>query len=210
MNTNHRHSTADITGTSRLEMFTDAVFAITITILVIVIGIPRASTIGKQGLYLVLFRQWPAFLSYIISFLYIGILWANHHDMFTFIRRSNHIYRMLNVVFLMFVAFVPFPTAILGEFIQSSANRGAATQFYAGSMMLVATMYQIVWGYAASNRRLVDEHLEPEFLHAMTRRYALGLLLHIGAFIMSFINAEVTIAMFVLLDIIFSLPRRIR
>src|SRR3989337_2809161 len=101
MGTDHHHSTADITGTSRLEIFTDGVFAITITILVIVIGIPRATAIGNQGLYTVLVRQWPAFLSYIISFLYVGILWANHHDMFTFIRRSNHVYRMLNVAFLM-------------------------------------------------------------------------------------------------------------
>ena len=97
-----------MTDTSRLETFADGVFAIAITLLVLGIRIPAAS----DDLAKALAAQWPSFFAYVVSFLTIGIMWVNHHRMFTVNGRADHWFLMLNVLFLMGVAFVPFPTTV--------------------------------------------------------------------------------------------------
>ena len=84
-------------------------FAIAITLLIIEIGVPHV--VGTQSLPEKLVELWPSYLGYAISFLVIGTVWANHHNRFRLISRSDHILLFLNIVFLMCVAFIPFPTA---------------------------------------------------------------------------------------------------
>ena len=95
-----------MTDTSRLETFADGVFAIAITLLVLGIRVPDA----KEDLARALGAQWPSFFAYVVSFLTIGIMWVQHHRLFTVIGRSNPTFAMINVIFLMFIAFVPYPT----------------------------------------------------------------------------------------------------
>ena len=99
----------------RIEAFSDGVFAIAITLLVIEIGVPHIQGEGTT-LSHALLEQWPSYLGYAISFLQIGVIWANHHNRFRFIARSDHILLFLNILFLMCVAFIPFPTALLAEY----------------------------------------------------------------------------------------------
>src|SRR3954449_3433383 len=96
--------------TARIEAFSDGVFAIAITLLVIEIGVPHLDN-GPEGttLFGALIGQWPSYLGYVISFLQIGVVWANRHNRFTYIVRSDHIFLFLNILFLMCVAFIPFP-----------------------------------------------------------------------------------------------------
>ena len=94
-----------VTETGRLETFADGVFAIAITLLVLAIRLPAPN----EDLVEALRRQWPEFAAYFVSFLTIGIMWVQHHRLFTLIRRSNTTFAMINVVFLMFIAFVPVP-----------------------------------------------------------------------------------------------------
>ncbi|MBD0355512.1 MAG: DUF1211 domain-containing protein, partial [Rubrobacteraceae bacterium] len=100
--------------TGRIEAFSDGVFAIAITLLVIEIGVPHLDE-ESEGTTLIeaLLQQWPSYLGYAISFLQIGVIWANHHNRFRFIVRSDHILLFLNILFLMCVAFIPFTTALL-------------------------------------------------------------------------------------------------
>ena len=96
--------------TGRIEAFSDGVFAIAITLLVIEIAVPHLEN-GPEGttLFEALMGQWPSYLGYVISFLQIGVVWANHHNRFTHIVRSDHTFLFLNILFLMCVAFIPFP-----------------------------------------------------------------------------------------------------
>ena len=105
--------------TGRIEAFSDAVFAIAITLLIIEIGVPH---VGEEGtLFESLVHLWPSYLGYATSFLVIGTVWANHHNRFRLIPRSDHILLFLNILFLMCVAFIPFPTALLAEYIREEA-----------------------------------------------------------------------------------------
>jgi uncharacterized membrane protein len=98
--------------TSRIEAFSDGVFAIAITLLVIEIGVPH---LGDEPEGTMLVDRWPSYLGYVISFLVISTVWANHHNRFRFIVRSDHVLLFLNTLFLMCVAFIPFPTTLLAE-----------------------------------------------------------------------------------------------
>src|SRR5947208_14752933 len=100
-----------MTDTGRLETFADGVFAIAITLLVLGIRVPDA----QESLGPVLANQWPFFFAYVVSFLTNGIMWVQHHRLFTVIGRSNPTFAMINIVFLMFISFVPFLTQILAQ-----------------------------------------------------------------------------------------------
>lgn len=135
-----------MTETSRLETFADGVFAIAITLLVLGIRVPEPT----EPLAEALLKQAPEFLAYVVSFLTIGIMWVQHHRLFTVIRRSNSTFAMINVIFLMFIAFVPFPTAVLAQRIGSGVDAVTATLLYGGTMIGTAVMFNVIWRYASS------------------------------------------------------------
>jgi uncharacterized membrane protein len=147
--------------TARIEAFSDGVFAIAITLLVIEIGVPHVEGTGTT-LFGALIEQWPSYLGYAISFLQIGVIWANHHNRFRYITRSDHLLLFLNTLFLMCVAFIPFPTALVAEYLQGSgAERTVAGAVYAGTLTVTAVFFTLLWLYAAANYRLVGQKSRP-------------------------------------------------
>jgi uncharacterized membrane protein len=186
--------------TGRIEAFSDGVFAIAITLLIIEIGVPHV--VGTESLSERLVKLWPSYLGYAISFLVIGTIWANHHNRFRLISRSDHILLFLNIVFLMCVAFIPFPTALSG----TDEHRTTTVAVYSGTLAVTAIFFTTLWLYAAGNYRLVDRAVDPLLLRAMTRRYVLGLLLYILAFALAFFSAVASLALIVILALIFVLP----
>jgi uncharacterized membrane protein len=193
-------------GTGRIEAFSDAVFAIAITLLVIEIGVPHLDDAGTT-LFGALIEQWPSYLGYAISFLQIGVIWANHHNRFRFIVRSDHLLLFLNILFLMCVAFIPFPTALLAEYLQGSgAERTTAGAVYAGTLAVTAVFFTLLWLYAAANYRLVDRNLDPSLLRAMTRRYVFGMVAYLVTFALAFVNVAASLVLIVLLALLFVLP----
>jgi uncharacterized membrane protein len=191
--------------TGRIEAFSDGVFAIAITLLIIEIGV--AHVVGTESLSEKLVKLWPSYLGYAISFLVIGPVWANHHNRFRLISRSDHILLFLNIVFLMCVAFIPFPTAVLADYLSGTdEHRTTAVAVYSGTLAVTAIFFTILWLYAAGNYRLVDRALDPLLLRAMTRRYVLGMLLYILAFALAFFSAAASLALIVILALIFVLP----
>ena len=194
--------------TSRIEAFSDAVFAIAITLLIIEIGVPHLDD-EPPGTTLpqALFGLWPSYLAYVISFLQIGVIWANHHNRFRFIERSDHGLLFLNILFLMCVAFVPFPTALLAEYLEgTAAERETAGVIYAGTLAVTAVFFTLLWIYAATNRRLVDRSLDTSLLRAMTRRYLLGTVAYVFVFLLAFVNVAASLALIVALALLFVLP----
>ncbi len=194
--------------TGRIEAFSDAVFAIAITLLIIEIGVPHLDD-EPPGTTLpqALVGLWPSYLAYVISFLQIGVIWANHHNRFRFIERSDHGLLFLNILFLMCVAFIPFPTALLAEYLPGApAERETAGVIYAGTLAVTAVFFTLLWLYAAANRRLVDRGLDPSLLRAMTRRYLLGAVAYVLVFLLAFANVAASLALIVALALLFVLP----
>src|ERR1017187_7737028 len=93
----------------RLEAFCDGVFAIAITILVLDMKVPKHEDLqASGGLYGYMIKLWPTYLSYVVSFLTVGIYWSNYHWLFSFIKKTNHVFNLLNVLGLMAVVLIPF------------------------------------------------------------------------------------------------------
>jgi uncharacterized membrane protein len=181
------------------------VFAIAITLLIIEIGVPHA--VGTESLTEKLVALWPSYLGYAISFLVIGTVWANHHNRFRLIARSDHILLFLNIVFLMCVAFIPFPTALLADYMSGTdEHRTTAVAVYSGTLAVTAIFFTTLWLYAAGSHRLVDRTVDPLLLRAMTRRYVFGMLLYILAFALAFVSPTASLALIVILALIFVLP----
>lgn len=132
--------------TTRLEAFSDGIFAIAITLLILEVHAPEKGT----GLWRALGAQWPSYFGYALSFLIIGIMWTNHSHIFRLIRRCDHLLSMLNLLLLMTIAFLPFPTAVLARNISDPATCGPATVLYSGSILLTAIPWSLLWRHAES------------------------------------------------------------
>jgi len=140
-------------GTGRIQTLVDGVFAIAITLLVLEL-IPSGS---QENLFRELVAMWPKFYAYVMGFLVLAIFWALHHSVFRYIRRSDEILLWLNILFLMFVALVPFSTAVLG---QHTASR-TAVALYGGNMLAVSLSLSGIWWYATWRHRLVHRDISP-------------------------------------------------
>jgi uncharacterized membrane protein len=125
-------------GTSRLEAFSDAVFAIAATLLVIDIKVPPGLS-DPARLLESLARLWPNYLSYLLSFVYLGVYWSHHFHLFSLFRRTDHIFFKINILFLMMISFLPFPTSLLAEYLHAPGEtRHIAVLVYTASLFVTA------------------------------------------------------------------------
>jgi len=195
-------------STQRIEAFSDGVFAIAITLLVLEIKIPQLHTAEQSGVSLstALLRLWPSYFGYIFSFLMIGIYWANHHYIFHLYKQSDHIFALLNVFFLMCISFLPFPTAVLAEYITDPARRQDAITFYALGLLLPAVGWSTVWLYASRGHRLIDPRLDPAFVTYLTLQYLASISLYAAAVVLSLWNASAGLAVCLGLTFLYLLP----
>ena len=193
-------------STQRLEAFSDGVFAIAITLLILEIKIPDHDALLHQSLSAYLWALWPKYFAYIFSFVVIGIFWANHHYVFKLYKRTNHIFNILNVFFLMTISFLPFPTAIFGEYINDPEHRKTAVTFYALGIVLPSLAWLIMWLYASHKKRLIDERLSKRFVQYLTRVFFLSNLLYITALVVSGFSPLASIILTIILALIYLLP----
>jgi uncharacterized membrane protein len=156
--------------TGRLVTFSDAVFAITITLLVLEIKPPT----DYQNLLHGLAVLWPSYLAYAVTFLFIGQVWANHHVMFDHIRLADRLILLLNTLLLMVVAFLPFATSVLAGALRTGHGQRIAVVFYGVAFAVTALTFNAVWQYA-SRHRLLSEALDSGGATAISRRFQLAL-----------------------------------
>lgn len=195
--------------TARVEAFSDGVFAIAITLLVLEIRVPPPDLTGHgRTLLAALLRLWPSYLGYLISFITIGIMWVNHHSMFMLIRRTDRYFLLLSVFFLMCIAFLPFPTALLAEYLPDPQGRRVAVAAYSASLVLIALAYNVVWWYAAWNERLLEPDADREAVRTISRRYLIGPTAYLVSFILAFINVWASLAVHGVLAAFYLLPVR--
>jgi uncharacterized membrane protein len=138
--------TAVIASTNRLEAFSDGVFAIAITLLVLEIKVPSAEELRVAGgLWVALAQRWPNYVAYVLSFLVIGVMWANHHSLFEYIGRVNRTLIVSNLFLLMGVSFLPFPTAVLAAHLADPSMRVSATAFYGATLIFTSMTFNALW-----------------------------------------------------------------
>ncbi len=200
---------SDEKETGRIEAFSDGVFGIAITLLVLDIKVPKVADIHPPlTLAGALLHQWPVYVSYVLSFATVLIMWANHHRMFRLIRRSNHVFLMLNGLLLMFITLVPFPTALLAEHISQPGGSTAAA-VYSGMCVCIALLYNVVWRYAALNGRLLARGHNREAAATITSQYRFGPALYLVAFVLAFISVPASVGLNACLAAFFALPPRV-
>jgi uncharacterized membrane protein len=167
--------------TSRLEAFSDGVFAIAATLLILNVqasGSPLASELG---------RIWPSYVAYAVSFVTIGIIWVNHHTVMAQIAKVDRTFLLLHVFFLMLIAFIPFPTALLALHIRSDGARAAALS-YGATLTLTAILINVLWRYAAHGRRLLRANADARTVAGISRSYLPGPFMYLAAMLVAFVN----------------------
>jgi uncharacterized membrane protein len=188
---------------ARVISFSDAVFAITVTLLVLEIRPPTDNRSLLHGLV----ALWPSYLAYALTFLFIGQVWANHHVMFDHIRAADRVILLLNTVLLMTVAFLPFTTAVLAGALRSGHGPRTAVVLYGIAFDATALTFNAVWQYARRNRAL-SETLDPAGATAIGRRFRLALAwLAIGA-LLGLLIPFLGVAMIAAFNIFYWLPIR--
>ena len=154
-------------STSRLERLSDGVYAIAATLLILDVQ-ASGSPLGHE-----LLRIWPSYVAYAVSFLTIGEIWANQHTMFTQIDRVDRTFILINVVFLMAVAFIPFPTRIVAEHTLDNGAKAAALT-YGITISITAALSIGQWFYASTRHRLLKADADPRTVAAISRSWVVG------------------------------------
>jgi uncharacterized membrane protein len=150
--------------TGRTEAFSDGVFAIAITLLVLDIDIPADEF---DDLWSAIFHEWPAYLGYATSFLTIGGLWLAHHGIFRRLRYANNSVMRINLLLLMAVAFLPFPTRLVAEAIRDESAERAAAIFYGLSLLAIALLFSGLWAAVARDRALLKVEVTDDEVSAI-------------------------------------------
>jgi len=181
--------------TVRIEAFSDGVFAIAITLLVLGIQVPKAHDLGVGGsLGTALLRQWPHYLAFVTSFVTIFAQWVNHHRIFSFIQRTDHPFLYWNGALLLFVTFMPFPTALLAEhFLQPGAR--IAGGVFAGTYVASALAFKGLWQHASAKGRLLAPNVDGREIVQITRQHRYGPLFYLAAFALSFASVTVSVGL---------------
>ena len=194
--------------THRIESFSDGVFAIAITLLVLEIKVPPLEDGNARALASALLGLWPSYFGYVFSFVMIGIHWVQQHYVFKLYERSDHNFALLNGLYLMSIAFVPFPTGVLARYVADPAVQKTAIVFYAIGLLLPALTYVLIWLYASQNHRLVHKNLDDRFIAHLTGRYLLTIALYFAAVLLSMWHARAGLALCVGLTLTYLLPSR--
>jgi uncharacterized membrane protein len=155
--------------TNRLEAFSDGVFAIAITLLVLELNVP-----GGENLWHDLKEEWPSFAAFFVSFWVIGIIWVNHHGVLDHLARADRGVLYLNLLLLFTVVFIPFPTALLAEHLKSGADEEVAAIVYSAAFLAMSLSYGALWGYITRRKYLLGVELTDEQVSRITRRFQIG------------------------------------
>ncbi|MHB8252820.1 MAG: TMEM175 family protein [Acidiferrobacter sp.] len=175
--------------TGRVEAFSDGVFAIAITLLILEIPVPRLGPgASGQDLRVALLALWPSFVAFLGSFSAILVMWINHHGLFKMIDCVNSRLFFANGFLLLLVTFMPFPTAILAEYLNRQGAHVAAV-FYCGTFVLINVAFNLLWYTAARHRRLIKEEVPRKHVIKIRNAYLIAFPIYMGAMLFSIWSA---------------------
>ena len=187
--------------TGRIEAFSDGVFAIAITLLVLAVEVPKVSDLGEVGLGAALLTRWPQYLAFVTSFATILAMWINHHRIFTYIHRSDHPLLYKNGLILMLVTFLPFPTALMAEYLQHP-DGNIAGAIFSGTFIAIALSFKGMWQYVSKNANLLAQHTHRDDIEQINQRLRFAPLLYLGPFAVAFMAPKVSVALCLCLAVV--------
>jgi uncharacterized membrane protein len=180
--------------TKRLEAFSDGVFAIAITLLVLELQVPEGT---DGGLWHALVHEWPQFAGYLTSFFVIGIMWVNHHSMFTQIVRADRTLLFLNLLLLLWTSLLPFPTGLVSRHLGGSGwDAKVAEALYSITLTLAAVSFSLMWAHAVRGGRLLAAPIGDRAAEWRSiRRFSVGTLFYAITIGVAFLAPFVALAM---------------
>jgi uncharacterized membrane protein len=173
---------------ARLETFADGVFAIAATLLILSVD----EGVHDPGN---LTHAWPSYLAYAVSFVTIGIMWMNHHQVMGQIGRVDRRVLLANHGLLMCIAFVPFTTRLVAEHIRDDDARGAALA-YGFTLTVTAIFFSLVWFYASIGKRLLRDDADPKIVSGISRSYLPGPWIYLGGTLIAFASPTASVVIF--------------
>lgn len=178
---------------ARVEAFSDGVLAIAITLLILEIRVPAPEALGAAGLGHYLATQWSSYAAYLLSFVVIGIMWVNHHAIFQAVAKVDRVLLLLNLHLLLWIAFLPFPTALVARYFRHGHDAGVAMAVYSGVMFVIGGAFQLLWQWICRHDRLLQPHIDQRQARAQAGRFGLGLVVYLAAVGLSFLSALATL-----------------
>ena len=188
--------------TTRLEAFSDGVFAIAITLLVLDLAVPAKKDL-TDGLGSALWHEWPSYAAYFVSFWVIGIIWINHHTVLDAIARADKTLLVLNLALLLTVATIPFTTALFAEYLRAGHEARLAAAIYSAVMVVHGLIWQAFWRPAAYRPWLLAPGVDPARAQASTRSFGLGIPFYLAAFALSFVVPYVVLGLHLVLALVY-------
>lgn len=183
-------------GVNRTEAFSDGVMAIAITLLVLDLVVPSRAQLaaGHQSLAQALGHLWPNFLAFVVSFLVIGIMWVNHHAMFSMVRAVDRQVLFANLFLLLIISAVPFPTSLLAEYLtQGGADAHVAAAVYSLTMVLASVAFIILWLAVTRRQDLLMPSVDRAAARGSVVRFGAGLGAYSVTVLIAFVSAPLTL-----------------
>lgn len=191
--------------TARIETLADGVFAIVMTLLVFDIRVPVQEAVDQFGLLGALLTLTPNLLSYVISFVILGVLWVGHHNQFFYIRRADRQLLWINIVFLMCVALLPFSAALVARY----GGDRVALIVYDINLILAGLVLFWHWMYGTRDSHLTNQTIDPDVRRRVNRRILIPPTLYGLAILIAFISTEASFVIDILVPILYAFPTRI-
>ena len=185
--------------TNRLEAFSDGVFAVAITLLILEIHVP-----GGENLWRDLKDEWPSFAAFFVSFWVIGIIWVNHHGVIDHLARADRPVLYINLLLLLTVVFIPFSTSLFAEHLKSGADEQVAAAVYSGAFLAMGVSFGFLWTYITTHREALGVDLTDEQVRRTRRTFLIGNPIYAVAFAMSFISPPVVLVIVALVAVYYA------
>ena len=184
---------------SRLEAFADGVFAIAATLLILNVAVAEGKPLSGE-----LQRIWLSYAAYAITFTTIGVIWINHHLVMHQVARVDRLFQVLNILFLMVIAFIPFPTRLLALYINTGDAKAAALA-YGITLTLTAVLFNALWWYAAAGHRLIRDDADPKVITGIGRSYLPGPFIYSVATVVALISPQASAGLYALIALFYVL-----
>jgi TMEM175 potassium channel family protein len=199
-------TTTRLSSTARVEAFSDGVMAIAITLLVLDLKVPPLDAVTPGGLVNALAARWPSYVAYLAAFLTIGIIWLNHRTLVDRIARFDARLHWLNLMLLLGVATLPWPTALVAEYVQrGGADASAATALYGLTATLMALPWGFVWRHLADQPQLLEPGYDAAYARAEWRRGFIGLPIYALATLVALVLPLLALALYLGIAILYAI-----
>ena len=188
--------------TGRLEAFSDGVFAIAATLLILGVH-ETAGPLGRSLLHI-----WPSYVAYAVTFVTIGIIWVNHHTVLGQVARVDRRFLLINVVFLMLVAFIPFPTGLVAAHFHGSELEAAALA-YGATLTVTAVLFNTLWFYASTRHRLLKPDADRRVVSGISRSYLPGPFIYLIAMLVALASPIASVILYAAITLFYVLESSI-